>query len=77
MAARYEMRWGYPAAVEAKAALLTIQLCHEMGFLNVHLEGDAKTVVAAVNSGDVSRSWLGGICLKISNGNSATWLVGR
>jgi hypothetical protein len=61
VAARCEMRWGYlsPAAAEAKVALLTVQLCCEMGFSMVHLEGDAKGVVDAVNLGEADKSWLG------------------
>jgi hypothetical protein len=30
-----------------------------MGFRQFHLEGDAKIVVDAVNSGEEDRSWLG------------------
>ena len=48
-----------PAAAEAQAVLLAIQLCCEIGFLRVHLEGDTKIVVDAVNSVDVGKSWLG------------------
>ena len=61
LVARSEIRLGClaPAAAEAKAAVLVIQLCREMGFLRVHIEGDAKSVVDAVNSVDVDKSWLG------------------
>jgi ribonuclease HI len=42
-------------AVEAMAVLLAIQLCRELGFLRVHLEGDAKGVIDAVNYVDVDK----------------------
>jgi ribonuclease HI len=48
-----------PVAVEAKAVLLAIQLCHEIGFLRVHLEGDTKIVVDAINFVHMGKSWLG------------------
>jgi ribonuclease HI len=44
-----------PVAVEAMAVLLAIQLCCELGFLRVHLEGDAKGVIDAVNYVDVDK----------------------
>jgi hypothetical protein len=46
-------------SAEAMAVLLAIQLCREMGFTRVHLEGDAKVVVDAVNYVDVDKSWMG------------------
>jgi hypothetical protein len=39
-----------PAVAEARAALLGVPLCRECGFMRVHFEGDAQTVVNAVNS---------------------------
>jgi hypothetical protein len=63
MAARCKMRRGYlsPVAAKAKAALLTVQLCREIGFSMVHLEGDAKGVVDAVNLGEVDKSFVGSL----------------
>jgi hypothetical protein len=46
------------AGVEAMAVLLAIQLCHEIGCSKVHLEGDAKGVIDAINSEDAYRSWM-------------------
>jgi hypothetical protein len=61
LVARCKMRRVYlsQATAEAKAALLTVQLCCEMGFSMVHLEGDAKGVVDMVNLGEADKSWLG------------------
>jgi ribonuclease HI len=61
LAARCETWLGClaPMVAEAKAVLLAIQLCLEMGFLKVYLEGDVKIVVDAINSVDVGKSWLG------------------
>jgi ribonuclease HI len=61
LAARCDFRRGNlsPVAAEAKAALLTVQLCREVGLRKIHLEGDAKTVVDAVNSSEEDKSWLG------------------
>jgi ribonuclease HI len=61
LAARCEIRRGIlsPVAAEAKAALLTVRLCCELGFRKIHLEGDAKIVVDAVNSNEEDRSWVG------------------
>ena len=58
LAARCETRLGCLAlaVAEVKAVLLAIQFCRKMGFLRVHLEGDAKIVVDAVNSVDVDKS---------------------
>jgi ribonuclease HI len=44
-----------PVAAEAMAVLLAIQLCRELGFLRVHLEGDAKGVIDTVNYVDVDK----------------------
>lgn len=64
-----------PAAAEAQAALLAIQLCRELGFIKVHLEGDAKGVVDAVNSGNVDTSWLGHVIedIKLELNSLAHW----
>ena len=35
---------------EAQAALLEVQICNELGFIQVQFEGDAKVVVSIVNS---------------------------
>jgi ribonuclease HI len=61
LAARCEIRRGIlsPVAAEAKVALLTVRLCRELGLRKIHLEGDAKTVVDAVNSNEEDRSWVG------------------
>lgn len=39
-----------PSVAEARAALMAIQLCKEMGFMHVLFEGDAKVVIDGVNS---------------------------
>lgn len=44
---------------EARAALMAIQLCKEQGFTKVHFEGDAQTVVNAMNSKEVDWSGVG------------------
>ena len=61
VAAQCEMQRGYlsPVAAKAKAALVTVQLCRELGVSMVHFEGDAKVVVDAVNSAEADGSWLG------------------
>ena len=38
-----------PTVAEARAVLLTIQLCRERGFTKVHFEGDTQNVVSAVH----------------------------
>jgi ribonuclease HI len=48
-----------PAVAEARAALLGVHLCRERGFIRVHFEGDAQTVVKAVNSQEVDWSRMG------------------
>jgi ribonuclease HI len=48
-----------PAGAEALALLLAIQMCREMGYSKLHLEGDAKAVIDAVHSTEVDRSWMG------------------
>jgi ribonuclease HI len=48
-----------PAGAEALALLLAIQTCREMGYSKLHLEGDAKAVIDAVQSTEVDRSWMG------------------
>jgi hypothetical protein len=40
----------YFAWEEARAALLEVQICNELGFTQVQFEGDAKVVVTIVNS---------------------------
>jgi ribonuclease HI len=35
---------------EARAALMAIQVCKEMGFMHFVFEGDAKVVIDAINS---------------------------
>lgn len=39
-----------PTTAETMAATMAVQLCYEMGIMQVHLEGDAKNVVDDVNS---------------------------
>ena len=48
--ARCMNQYGFlsPAAAEARAALMATQLCMEMGFPRIHLEGDAKGVIDVV-----------------------------
>jgi ribonuclease HI len=41
------------------ALLLALQMCREMGYSKIHLEGDAKGVIKVVNSKDADRSWMG------------------
>jgi ribonuclease HI len=38
-----------PAAAEAMAAMVAMELCKELGLIHVYLEGDAKTIIEAVN----------------------------
>jgi ribonuclease HI len=42
--------WLDPTSTEAWAALMAIDLCHDLGVQRVILEGDAKSLVDAVNS---------------------------
>ncbi|XP_059461784.1 uncharacterized protein LOC132190750 [Corylus avellana] len=48
-----------PVAAEALAALMAVQLSREMGFSRLWLEGDAKTIVDAVNSTEPDWSRIG------------------
>ena len=48
-----------PAVAEARAVLLTIQLCRERGFTKVHFERDTQNVVSAVHSQAVDWSSFG------------------
>jgi ribonuclease HI len=48
-----------PQVVEARAVLMAIQVCKEMGFSKVHFEGDAKVVIDAVNSLKPDKSYKG------------------
>jgi ribonuclease HI len=48
-----------PAAAEARAAIMAVTLCKEVGFPKIHLEGDAKGVIEAVMSGTLTCSGLG------------------
>ena len=48
-----------PTGAEAWGTLLAIQMCKAMNFSKVHLEGDTKTVVDAVNICKADRSNLG------------------
>jgi ribonuclease HI len=41
-----------PRAAESIAVLMAIDLCWEKGFTHVHLQGDSKNLVDAVNAGD-------------------------
>jgi ribonuclease HI len=61
LAARCDFRVGWlaPAVAEAQAVLLAIQLCREMGIQKIHFEGDAKSVVDAVNDVGADMSSLG------------------
>jgi ribonuclease HI len=36
-------------AAESMAALMAIELCRDLGLTHVHLEGDAKIIIDAVN----------------------------
>jgi ribonuclease HI len=47
-----------PEAAESSATLLAIQQCNNLGFLNVHFEGDAKVIVNAMNCGGNNQSWV-------------------
>jgi ribonuclease HI len=38
-----------PAAVEAMAAMVAMELCRELGLIHVYLEGDAKTIIDTIN----------------------------
>jgi ribonuclease HI len=48
-----------PLVAEALAALMGMRLCREMGLQKVEFEGDAKTIVEAMNHGAEDRSSLG------------------
>ncbi|XP_059431700.1 uncharacterized protein LOC132165234 [Corylus avellana] len=50
-AARCGVRMGSlsPARAETMAALLAIRQCKELGLTHVHVEGDAKSIIDAVN----------------------------
>ncbi|XP_059446647.1 uncharacterized protein LOC132178216 [Corylus avellana] len=60
-AARNQIRKGCldPTAAEGMAALLAIQTCVELGFSKVQLEGDAKSIIEAVKSGEPDDSATG------------------
>jgi ribonuclease HI len=62
-ASKSQTRRGFldPTTAETMAALLAIQLCCEMGIQRVQLEGDAKNVITAVNSGEPDGSSRGQI----------------
>jgi ribonuclease HI len=62
-------------AAEAMAVLLAIQLCRELGFLRVHLEGDAKGVIDAINYVDVDKCWMGHVIedIKVELKTLAHW----
>ena len=51
-AAKSLSRYGFlsPVAAEAMGALMAIQLCKDMGFQQIHLEGDARVVVDDVHT---------------------------
>ena len=56
---RLAMVFWIPQAAETVAALMAAQLCIEMGIRQVQLEGDAKNVLVAVNSGEPDESGRG------------------
>jgi ribonuclease HI len=61
MVAKCTTRKGYPTPLmaEALATIMVVRLCKEMGLQQVHFEGDAKTIVDAMNSRVENRSSLG------------------
>jgi ribonuclease HI len=50
---------------EARAALLAVQICKEVGFNRVLFEGDAKLVISAINSTEPDWSNVGVIIANI------------
>jgi ribonuclease HI len=54
-----------PAAAEVMALLLAIRSCHELNLSRVHFEGDAKSVIYAMNSEEVDCGWMGHIIANI------------
>jgi hypothetical protein len=48
-----------PVAAEAMALLQAIRLYKEIGFLRVHFEGDAKSVIDSIHSDGVDSSEVG------------------
>jgi ribonuclease HI len=47
-----------PSVAEILGAIMAVQLCRDLDLMRVHFEGDAKTVVEAINSTDVDwSSW--------------------
>lgn len=48
-----------PLTAEATAAVYALRFCKDMGLHNICLEGDAKLVVDAVNSGEANWSRIG------------------
>ena len=63
------------AAAEARAALMAVLLCTEMGFSWIHLEGDAKGVIEVVKSAATNYSKVGHLVedLKVSLWNFLQW----
>lgn len=61
MVAKCTTRKGYPTPLVAEAlvAIMAVRLCREMDLQRVHFEGDAKTIVEAMNSGAENRSSIG------------------
>lgn len=61
VAARCMSRMGCPSplAAEALVALMAVKLSKELGLQNVHFQGDAKSVVDAVNCVEDDRSRMG------------------
>lgn len=49
---------GYPSpkATEGIATIMAVKLCKELDLTNIHLEGDAKNVVEAINGNEEDRS---------------------
>jgi ribonuclease HI len=68
-----------PFATEAKAVLVAIQLCVEMGFPIVYLEGDAKDVVDAVLSREKNNGQYGHVMEDIQDGVRifSDWKIGH
>ena len=67
LAATCVTRDGYlaPATVEVMAILLAIRSCHELNLSQVHFEGDAKSVIDAMNLEEVDCGWMGHIITDI------------
>ena len=63
MVAGCKTRKGCPdsSTAEARAVLMAVKICKELGFSKVQFEGDAKIVIDAVLSKEEDRSRLGNV----------------